>query len=103
MKIDEELFNKLKELDKVGIQLAEEEKYDEALEKFTEAIQLYEKYGSAYNNRAQVYRLKKDEEKALEDLNFAIKYSDGVDYLTLRQVFIFIFFFIFLIFFFNLI
>lgn len=40
-----------------GIKLAEQEKYDEALQQFNESIKMAPHRPSAWNNRAQAYRL----------------------------------------------
>jgi len=51
------------------------ENIDETIKQLTEAIDLVPNYASAYNNRAQAYRLKENYEAALNDLNKAIDLS----------------------------
>uniref|UniRef100_A0A914Y4N0 Tetratricopeptide repeat protein n=1 Tax=Panagrolaimus superbus TaxID=310955 RepID=A0A914Y4N0_9BILA len=50
-------FSECRELEKIGIQLAEEEKFDDAIEKFNAAIEICPLNPHPYNNRAQAYRL----------------------------------------------
>lgn len=60
---DEEFNNKPEELKKSklleieAVKLAEEQKLEEALKKFTESLKLTPKRASIYNNRAQALRL----------------------------------------------
>ena len=54
----EEAEEKLLELE--GVKEAEAGRFDQALEIFSRAVELCPKSASAYNNRAQVYRLKYD-------------------------------------------
>ena len=49
-----------KKLESEGVQLAEEEKFDAALELFNKAVQLQPENAASYNNRAQLLRLKGD-------------------------------------------
>ena len=50
-------FAECREIEKAGIQAAEEEKLDEAIEKFNAAIEICPQNPHPYNNRAQAYRL----------------------------------------------
>lgn len=55
---------KSKSLELEGVSLTEGAKFDEALDKFNEAIKTVPSRPSLYNNRAQLYRfLKEDESK----------------------------------------
>eukprot|EP01134_Creolimax_fragrantissima_P002355 CFRG2355T1 len=60
-----------------AIKLAESGKLQEAYDMLTKVVESISTYASAYNNRAQVLRLLKREDDALEDLNKAIIYSEG--------------------------
>lgn len=48
-----------------GVQLAEKEKYVEALEQFKRSIEINPTRPSVYNNRAQVYRLQGNDDGEL--------------------------------------
>ncbi|CAK8682292.1 tetratricopeptide repeat protein 36-like [Clavelina lepadiformis] len=63
---------KVKELEREGVKLAENKKIVESLSCFDEAIQILPERASAYNNRAQTKRFNNDIDGALEDLNRAI-------------------------------
>jgi len=56
-----------------GLKLLEEEKYDAAIEAFTEAIRLDSGFANAYYNRADTYFYNDDYDKALADINQFIK------------------------------
>ncbi|KAF9953375.1 Tetratricopeptide repeat protein 36, partial [Modicella reniformis] len=75
--IEPELLKTLKDLETQGVQLAEQDNIDGAIQKFTEAIERCPTYASAYNNRAQAYRIQNKTEEALQDLNKAIEYGNG--------------------------
>ncbi|KAG1048865.1 hypothetical protein G6F43_008774 [Rhizopus delemar] len=69
-----ELIPKLEQLEKESVQAAEKENdLNKALDLINQCIQLEPKYASAYNNRAQIYRLLQKIDKALEDLNHVIE------------------------------
>uniref|UniRef100_A0AC34GJV8 Tetratricopeptide repeat protein n=1 Tax=Panagrolaimus sp. ES5 TaxID=591445 RepID=A0AC34GJV8_9BILA len=70
-------FSECRELEKIGIQLAEEEKFDEAIDKFNAAIDICPANPHPYNNRAQAYRLQNKIEDALADLNKSIELSNS--------------------------
>lgn len=55
-----------------GIALADELKYDTALDMYNKALKLNTKYATAYYNRGEAYFEKEDYDKALEDFNSAI-------------------------------
>ncbi|XP_003389301.1 PREDICTED: tetratricopeptide repeat protein 36-like [Amphimedon queenslandica] len=80
VKKDDEIPNlqEVKALETAGVKLAEGDKLTEALEVFDQLIALHPNYPSAYNNRAQVYRLLNQADKALSDLNTAIQLSGGL-------------------------
>ena len=65
----------LKLLEKEAIGLAERNLLDQSLDKLNMAISICDRYASAYNNRAQVFRLLKRSADAMHDLNAAIKWS----------------------------
>lgn len=52
-------FEQSRQLEIEGIQLSEEKKYVEAIEKFNQAISICPRNPSAYNNRAQQHQLLK--------------------------------------------
>ncbi|XP_055903426.1 tetratricopeptide repeat protein 36 homolog [Eupeodes corollae] len=64
-----------KKLELEGIQLAEQGLLDEAVVKFEEAIKISPSRCSVYNNKAQVLRLKGDDDGALKDLEKALELS----------------------------
>jgi len=86
-KLDEETYQRIKQMEVEGVQLAEKNDYEASLKKFNEVMEICKIYASVYNNRAQLYRLMKMPDQALTDLDLAIKYSDGVDTKTLRQAY----------------
>ncbi|CAI2330643.1 unnamed protein product [Caenorhabditis sp. 36 PRJEB53466] len=61
------------QLQNEGVALAESGKVTEALEKFSSAIATCPLNPSAFNNRAQAYRLLQKPEEALQDLNEALR------------------------------
>eukprot|EP01102_Stenamoeba_stenopodia_P000554 TRINITY_DN10546_c0_g1_i1.p1 TRINITY_DN10546_c0_g1~~TRINITY_DN10546_c0_g1_i1.p1 ORF type:complete len:202 (-),score=52.95 TRINITY_DN10546_c0_g1_i1:178-783(-) len=80
------LLLKAKKLEVDAVSVAEKDasNLDETIKLLSEAISMVPNYASAYNNRAQAYRLKENFDAALEDLNKAIdlasaamKSSDG--------------------------
>ncbi|CAO3687814.1 unnamed protein product [Umbelopsis vinacea] len=75
--IPKDILPQVQELEKEGVKLAEEDHLDEALDKLSQAITICDYYASVYNNRAQVYRLKNDLERAIADLDNAMKYGVG--------------------------
>jgi tetratricopeptide (TPR) repeat protein len=73
--IDETELIKLKQLEVEAI-LASQTNIEKGLELISKAIELHPKYASAYNNRAQLFRLKNQYQNALEDLDRAVEYGD---------------------------
>uniref|UniRef100_A0A8R1HNA9 TPR_REGION domain-containing protein n=1 Tax=Caenorhabditis japonica TaxID=281687 RepID=A0A8R1HNA9_CAEJA len=71
--VDHPQYTESQQLEKEGVALAEGGKVREALEKFSEAISTCPLNPSAYNNRAQAYRLSQQPDEALEDLNEALR------------------------------
>lgn len=70
---------KAKKLEVDAVTSAEKntENLDETIKLLTQAIELVPDYASAYNNRAQAYRLKENYDAALIDLNKAIELSSA--------------------------
>ncbi|KAJ3363668.1 Tetratricopeptide repeat protein 36 [Allomyces javanicus] len=60
-----------------GIKLAEAGQPVAAVDQFTLALAICDKYASLYNNRAQALRLLGKNDEALADLNRAIEYGTG--------------------------
>jgi len=75
IEIEPQLLAQLKEIETRGVQLAEQNKLQEAIELFSEAIAKGPTYASAYNNRAQAYRILGNQANALQDLEQAIVYG----------------------------
>ncbi|PAV82962.1 hypothetical protein WR25_08186 isoform B [Diploscapter pachys] len=75
--IEHEGYAESKELEKQGVRTAEGGDVNAAIEIFTRAISTCDINPSAYNNRAQAYRLAEKNEEALADLNRAIELSEG--------------------------
>ncbi|KAM6432326.1 tetratricopeptide repeat protein 36 [Liasis olivaceus] len=84
---DPELLKQATCLEAQGIAAAEGGDLELALEKFNQAIQLLPERASAFNNRAQAFRLGGEVAKALEDLEAALKLSGGAG-LVARQGFV---------------
>jgi tetratricopeptide (TPR) repeat protein len=84
--ISDGLLMQLKQHEQDGLAFAEQEDFASAINSFTKAIKLYPEYASAFNNRAQAYRLAGRNEDAMRDLELAIKF--GQDFpSTLRQAY----------------
>ncbi|XP_068699325.1 tetratricopeptide repeat protein 36 homolog [Montipora foliosa] len=66
---------KAKDLEKLGIEKAEQGDLEGALECFNEACEICPTRSSCFNNRAQLWRLNGDVSHAIEDLNKAIDLS----------------------------
>ncbi|KAG0296801.1 Tetratricopeptide repeat protein 36 [Dissophora globulifera] len=75
--IEPEMLKNLKALEAEAVMLAERDDINGAIAKFTEAITLCPTYASAYNNRAQAYRIQENTKAALEDLDKAIEHGNG--------------------------
>ncbi|KAJ3151515.1 Tetratricopeptide repeat protein 36 [Geranomyces variabilis] len=75
--VDIQLLERLKALEQEAVYLAEQKDVEGGIAKLDECILLCPEYASAYNNRAQAYRLKGENDKALGDLDFAIKHGEG--------------------------
>ncbi|KAG0270866.1 Tetratricopeptide repeat protein 36 [Linnemannia exigua] len=75
--IEPEMLAKLKGLETEAILLAEKDDIDGAIAKFSEAITLCPNYASAYNNRAQAYRIQNNDTAAIQDLDKAIEHAGG--------------------------
>ncbi|KAG5681121.1 hypothetical protein PVAND_010581 [Polypedilum vanderplanki] len=82
---DEENSEEIKEskrLEIEGVILTESAKFDEALIKFNQSIDLAPQRPSPYNNRAQLFRFLDEDEKAIIDLNKSIELSSDEYMLT---------------------
>jgi tetratricopeptide (TPR) repeat protein len=66
-----------------ALELAEQGKLEQAISEFTKAIELCNHYASAYNNRAQTYRLMNLPGLAMKDIEKAIEFGSQQ---TLKQV-----------------
>ncbi|CAO3587902.1 unnamed protein product [Absidia cylindrospora] len=64
-------------MEREAVTLAEQEDTDGALAILDQCIELEKDYASAYNNRAQIYRMRDEKEKALEDLGHVIRLGEG--------------------------
>eukprot|EP00835_Amoeboradix_gromovi_P000058 NODE_1_length_95616_cov_0.657642.p58 type:complete len:184 gc:universal NODE_1_length_95616_cov_0.657642:76762-77313(+) len=71
--VTNEISQQLKEKEIIAVHLAEDGKIDESILLFNEIIKSNRSYYSVYNNRAQAFRIKKEDKSALNDLNFVIK------------------------------
>jgi len=74
---DSEEVKMAKECEKRGVKYAEAGDTEAALEMFHSAISASPSWASAYNNRAQAFRLLRRDEDAMNDLHEAIKLSQG--------------------------
>ena len=72
-------------MERRAINLAVQNKLNESINEFSIIIEEYPSYYSAYNNRAQVYRIKEDNEAALKDLDFVCQ-SQNVPIKVSKQV-----------------
>ncbi|XP_045448387.1 tetratricopeptide repeat protein 36 [Melitaea cinxia] len=68
---------KSKELCLQGVQLAEANQLDEALEYLNRAIEVAPERAPGYNDRAQLFRLMKRDDDAMKDLDYVLKLTDG--------------------------
>ncbi|XP_065361273.1 tetratricopeptide repeat protein 36 homolog [Calliphora vicina] len=75
LECEPEILKQSKQLEIEAVKLAEEQKLEEALKKFSESLELTPKRASIYNNRAQALRLAGKDEAALDDLNHALEHS----------------------------
>ncbi|XP_077579489.1 tetratricopeptide repeat protein 36 [Stigmatopora nigra] len=74
---DADSLRQVKNLESNGVSSAEAGDLQKSLELFNQAIQILPKRPSAYNNRAQVHRLRGNAAGALADLDRAISLSGG--------------------------
>ncbi|KAJ1878706.1 hypothetical protein LPJ57_003260 [Coemansia sp. RSA 486] len=73
--VSPQLKSKLQSLERQAIQAAETGNLTLALTRLTDILDTHPYYASAYNNRAQVYRLIGTMDKALQDLDKAIEHA----------------------------
>ncbi|KAJ3019277.1 UNVERIFIED_CONTAM: Tetratricopeptide repeat protein 36 [Siphonaria sp. JEL0065] len=74
---DPETLAKLVSLEKLGVEAAENNDLELAVKHFSGCIDSWPWYPSAYNNRAQAWRMIGENGKAKEDVEEAIKYAEG--------------------------
>ena len=79
--VKEKISLDLKEKEILAVQLAEDGKLEESLTLLNLIIFQSKNYFSVYNNRAQVYRLLKDDKLAIKDLNYVIEKCKDLDVL----------------------
>ncbi|KAI8143852.1 hypothetical protein BJV82DRAFT_609645 [Fennellomyces sp. T-0311] len=84
--IDSKLLDELKQKEREGIEHANKGDLQAALASLNSCISREPNYAPAYNNRAQVHRLMKNNESALKDLNSAIDKAKGHNWI-LRQAY----------------
>jgi tetratricopeptide (TPR) repeat protein len=77
----------LETLEKQAVQAAEKNDLDQALSLFNECITIEPNYASAYNNRAQLYRMQDEVEKAIADLDKVISDVGAGQPKVLRQAY----------------
>ncbi|KAJ2808750.1 hypothetical protein H4R20_000665 [Coemansia guatemalensis] len=78
--IDEEQLHLLQQRELEAVHLAETGHIEQAIAQLTQIIDEYPQYASAYNNRAQAYRLQPstgNEQLIIDDLDAAIRYADN--------------------------
>ena len=78
-------FAECRELEKSGIKLAEDEKFDEAIKKFNEAIDICPQNPHPYNNRAQAYRLQNMNSLGFSAINQSMIRNQNVDFMRQQQ------------------
>ncbi|PIA15567.1 hypothetical protein COEREDRAFT_81895 [Coemansia reversa NRRL 1564] len=79
--LDKEQLDLLRKKELEAVRLAENDYVEQAILQLTQIIEEYPQYGSAYNNRAQAYRLQPgmaNKQLIIDDLDAAIKYADNV-------------------------
>ncbi|KAG2227146.1 hypothetical protein INT45_003876 [Circinella minor] len=84
--INPEALKELKQIEQQAIEHANNGQLKDALNILNTCISREPTYAPAYNNRAQVYRLLKDNEAALKDLNSAVEKANGQNWI-LRQAY----------------
>ncbi|KAI9270763.1 hypothetical protein BDA99DRAFT_502630 [Phascolomyces articulosus] len=84
--IDPKVLQELKQTEQEAIELANNGKLKDALNALNTCISREPAYAPAYNNRAQVNRLLKDNDAALKDLDSAIEKANGQNWI-LRQAY----------------
>ncbi|KAJ3646193.1 hypothetical protein Zmor_023790 [Zophobas morio] len=74
-----------KKMEAEAVQMAENGKFEEALELLNKAVDTAPKRASVYNNRAHVYQFQKRFSEALDDLTKAIELAQNNQKRTLSQ------------------
>ncbi|KAI9219947.1 hypothetical protein BC828DRAFT_384762 [Blastocladiella britannica] len=78
--LDPATASRVRSLEAEGIQLAESDDASDpsaAIARFTEALSLCPESATLHNNRAQAYRMQGDLERALADLDDAVRYASN--------------------------
>ncbi|KAJ2614154.1 hypothetical protein H4S08_001855 [Coemansia sp. RSA 1365] len=78
--IDEKQLQLLQKRELEAVRLAENGDIEQAIVQLTQIIEEYPQYASAYNDRAQAYRLQPgifNKQLIIDDLDAAIKYADN--------------------------
>ncbi|KAI8063591.1 tetratricopeptide repeat protein 36-like protein [Gongronella butleri] len=75
--ISPEVLEKLQGLERDAVALAEKDDLEGALKLLNQCIDTESDYASAYNNRAQIFRLQKETDKALADLDKVVQLGVG--------------------------
>ncbi|OBZ86794.1 Tetratricopeptide repeat protein 36 [Choanephora cucurbitarum] len=84
----DETLAKLESMEKEAVVLVEKDQDTEkALSILNQCIDMEKNYASAYNNRAQIYRMKNKLDEALQDLNFVIEDAGEGQPKILRQAY----------------
>ncbi|XP_066936319.1 tetratricopeptide repeat protein 36 homolog [Clytia hemisphaerica] len=76
----DEVTDDIKKIEIAAVNNAQKGDFEESLSQFNEVLKLAPSYASGYNNRAQLFRLKGENESAMNDLNKAIELSQGKGY-----------------------
>jgi len=88
--VDEELSTSLRQREVKAVALAEDKQLQQSVSALSDIIKSAPTYAAAYNNRAQVYQLVGETERAIEDASHAIRLASSykhVDRATLTQAY----------------
>ncbi|XP_065655836.1 tetratricopeptide repeat protein 36-like [Hydra vulgaris] len=79
---DNETTPELKKIELEAVKLAQAQNFEESLKLFNQLINETPSYASAYNNRAQLYRILGKTDLAMEDLNKTIIISESKGFIA---------------------